>query len=317
MKILLHSMASIQPPLLEYTKQILSETGHKLVSSEWEAKVYLGSTGQGFSQATIQQLEEQIVERFLGAELFLQARAFPFARIRCGLNDNDQLLIAMPTDEGLIHRLAKLLQQYQQITPTSYEEKMEFDTPKMDRQTLIIEEIAAEKNSSSQQDSFQSWLEKHELVKTTKRPNLDEFDISATMKHLFRSTTAQRIYQHSSGAVVAVFAFPNLLQPNAKILVVTKDGGILAFHRKNRTLIYSKALSSLLNISPAEKRQGLNIPMPDISLIGEAGSLVYFIKTDTKNNKNTVVYSWNGSRVATVGPKSSLLNTLSLQWSRR
>lgn len=86
--------------------------------------IFLGDDMQGFSSAQIQYIETQITERFLGAELFLQARAFAFARIRCGINQHGQWIIAAPVDESNVYRITRLVEQCKRLHPESYESKM-------------------------------------------------------------------------------------------------------------------------------------------------------------------------------------------------
>ena len=119
------SASSEQHPLEEHLQQQLTEHGYTLTeTSAANVLICMGRDIQGFDAPSIQQIESQFVERFLGAELFLLARAFPFARIRVGLNRQGQLLIASPLDESTLFRLIRLLDQFKRLSPVDYESKM-------------------------------------------------------------------------------------------------------------------------------------------------------------------------------------------------
>ena len=114
--------SSEQHPLEEHLQQQLTEHGYTLTeTSTANVLICMGTDIQGFDASSIQQIESQFVERFLGAELFLLARAFPFARIRVGLNRQGQLLIASPLDESTLFRLIRLLDQFKRLSPVDYE----------------------------------------------------------------------------------------------------------------------------------------------------------------------------------------------------
>ena len=80
------SASTEQHPLEEHLHQQLIEHGYAITETlTANVLICMGTNIQGFDAPSIQQIESQFVERFLGAELFLLARAFPFARIRgCG-----------------------------------------------------------------------------------------------------------------------------------------------------------------------------------------------------------------------------------------
>ena len=111
-------------PYTEIITKSLQELGCTIPSSTPNIIIFLGDDMQGFSSAQIQYIEGQITERFLGAELFLQARAFAFARIRCGINQHGQWIIASPIDESNVYRITRLVEQCKRLHPESYESKM-------------------------------------------------------------------------------------------------------------------------------------------------------------------------------------------------
>ena len=119
------SASNEQHPLEEHLHQQLAEYGYTIAEqTEANVLICMGTDIQGFDAASIQQIEVQFVERFLGAELFLLARAFPFARIRVGVNAQGQLLIASPLDESTLFRLIRLLDQFKRLNTVDYETKM-------------------------------------------------------------------------------------------------------------------------------------------------------------------------------------------------
>ena len=112
-------------PLEEVLQHQLKEAGYTLSElNQANILICMGTDIQGFDEISIAQLEQQIVERFLGAELFLLARAHPFARIRVGLNEHKQYIIACPIDENSIYRIVRLLDQMKRLQIETYEDRM-------------------------------------------------------------------------------------------------------------------------------------------------------------------------------------------------
>ncbi len=250
-------------PLEETLHQQLSENGYSL-KSPTEAKVLIcmGSGLEGFDASALQQLENQLVERFLGAELFLLARAFPFARIRVGLNANHQLLVACPLDESTLYRLVRLLDQFKRLSPVDYEQKMgtfkdlpTLQTPE-ENYTATPQSNLAPLNSDalqiqhgSQASTTLGWQEKldHWHLRETK----EQFTIPPELSHagiqqVLQSTTQKQSRQDPMGQVYGIYGFPDLVRPQSRVLLVTPDGGIIALHRKQDTTILSPLVEDLL-----------------------------------------------------------------------
>lgn len=305
MKIYLNLSEVSEPPLLPILTQVFQESGLMITAEENAATVQLilGSAGQGFTQSSITAIEAQIHERFLGAELFLQARAFPFARIRCGLQPNGILLVASPIEDGLIYRLAKLLQQYKQVEPAK--EEIIRDP---------IGHMAVDMDLETTAPSFESAIGHWEnelftlgLTSSNRYPVIQDYSAYPAVHHLLQSTTARRVFTNENEEEFAVFGFPDLLRPSSKVLLLSKDGGVLALHRRSQTLILSPKLRELITLEYQFEDASLE---DNSALIGFGDGLVYFEKDD-------IVYSWKGNHPSKLGKKSSVIASLCLQWSSR
>lgn len=290
-------------PLLATLTQVFQESGLICTDEAAPIELILGNSGQGFSQDSILKIEEQIRERFLGAELFLQARAFPFARIRCGLTKERTLLIASPIEDGLIYRLAKLIQQYKQIEP-------EKDERNADPIGFMAVDMELEATSPSFEASFGHWdslLSSLGLTSSTRYPVIREFSPYPAVHHLLQSTTARRLVTNEQNEDFAVFGFPDLLRPSSKVLLLSKDGGVIALHRKNQTLLLSPQLQNLITLAHSFDADAIE---DDFDLLGFGDGLVYF-------EKNDIVYSWKGDSLSKLGRRASVIASLCLQWSSR
>ena len=99
-------------PSLSILQKKLEEAGFRITDADSKVVLIVGEDPSGFSTAEVQNIEGFLEERFLGAELFLLARSFPFARVRCGINDSGQLIIAFPLSNETAQHLVHLLQMY-------------------------------------------------------------------------------------------------------------------------------------------------------------------------------------------------------------
>lgn len=303
MKIYLNHSESPEHPLLPALTQVFQESGLTCTEEPASVELILGNSGQGFSQSSILRIEAQIRERFLGAELFLQARSFPFARIRCGLNSEGVLLVASPIEDGLIYRLAKLLQQYKQIEP-------EKEKKAADPIGFMAVDLDFEASSPSPVSSLGHWeneLFVIGLTSSNRYPIIPEYSSYPAVHHLLQSTTARRIFTNEKDQEFGVFGFPDLLRPSSKVLILSKDGGVLALHRKRQTLLLSPQIRELVTLDHQFEAETIE---KEASLLGLGDGLVYFEKDD-------IVYSWKGNALSKLGKKSSVIASLCLQWSSR
>ncbi len=304
MKIHLNHSEVPDHPLLPTLTQVFQESGLTCTEEPSTVELILGAAGQGFSQLSISKIEAQIHERFLGAELFLQARAFPFARIRCGLDADGVLIIASPIEDGLIYRLAKLLQQYKQIDPQK-------DEKSSDPIGFRAVDLDFETSTPSLDTSLGHWeneLFALGLTSSNRYPAITEYSSYPAVHHLLQSTTARRIFTDEKDQEFAVFGFPDLLRPSSKILLFSRDGGIIALHRRQQTVIISPKINTLITLEKQFEDESIQ---EDSSLLGFGDGLVYF-------EKNDIVYSWKGdSRLLKLGKKASVIASLCLQWSSR
>lgn len=312
MKVKLNNSEVPEHPLLSSLQQILQESGIFYTTEDAPVEIILGTSGQGFSQASIQRIESRIQERFLGAELFLQARAFPFARIRCGLDAADTLLVACPIEDGLIYRLVKLLQQYKQVEPKTSEKTV--DPIGLNPIDMELEEETTHEFAPS----LSHW--EHELLilglNTSGRyPVLQDYSSYPAVHHLLQSTTARRVFTNEHGDEFAIFGFPDLLRPSSKVLLLSKDGGVFALHRKQQTAMLSPQLKKLIVLKKDFEQEIFEGNLQEIfdtdtTLLGYSDGLVYCLKGD-------MVYSWNGETLKKMGKKPSVIASLCLQWSSK
>jgi hypothetical protein len=317
-------------------------TEHGYVVDEVETAnvlICMGQDIQGFDSTTLQQLEAQITERFLGAELFLLARAFPFARIRVGLTTKQQLLIASPLDESTLYRMIRLLDQFKRIAPEDYESKMGgfkdlLSVPSIPKDKPISEPEPEVDSTSDpahttispepltlQQSSDVATLQwNNKLEHWLLRPSTEQFVMPPELQHagiqqVFQSTTQFETRQNPMGELYGIYGFPDLLRPNSKVLLVTSDGGVVALHRKQHTVILSPMVEDLLF--------SMTTPFPK------------WVSELLENKLNTAeVFALEGTRVygkidrclhsvtpqnsaKNEGPTNSVVASLILHWSSR
>ena len=331
-------------PLEEHLHQQLVEHGYTIVEPE-QAKILIcmGEALQGFTAASIAQIEAQFTERFLGAELFLLARAFPFARIRVGINASEQLIIATPLDESTLFRLIRLLDQFKRLKPTDYESSMggftdlpstneglqTYTTPQTTGAKLEdhAESVKESPSSSSTPLSIQqpnvvstpmSWQEK--LTHWQLRKSKQTFTMPPELAHagiqqVLKSTTQFETRQDPMGQLYGLFGFPDLVRPNSRILLVTSDGGVIAMHRKQQTAILSPLVEDLLfslkEPFPTWADEVLENRLNGADGFALEGTRVYG-KSDTMILSATTVKS-----AKTEGKANPTIASLLLQWSTR
>ena len=326
------SASSEQHSLEEHLHQQLIEYGYTITEpSEANVLICMGTDIQGFDAPSIQQIESQFVERFLGAELFLLARAFPFARIRVGLNSQGQLLIASPLDESTLFRLIRLLDQFKRLSPVDYESKMGGFT-----ELPVVAETAPTSNSVEVDPSNESPLENPLTIQhTTTGTNLswqDKLDhwllrscnqtfsmppelSHAGIQQVLKSTTQFHTRQDPMGQYYGVYGFPDLIRPQSRVLLVTPDGGVIAMHRKQATAILSPMVEDLLfSLKSPFPRWAIEIledKLNGADRFALEGSRVYG-KTDR------TVYSATVQQDSKVeGTSNSTIASMLLQWSSR
>lgn len=227
--------ASSEPhPLEEHLHEQLTEHGYTITeTADANVLICMGTDIQGFDASSIQQIESQFVERFLGAELFLLARAFPFARIRVGLNSQGQLLIASPLDESTLFRLIRLLDQFKRLNPVDYESKMGgfADLPVVDPIPTKTVESSKEQSVNnpltiqhSNAGTILSWQDK--LSHWQLRACDQTFSMPPELSHagiqqVLKSTTQFHTRQDPMGQYYGVYGFPDLIRPQSRVLLVT------------------------------------------------------------------------------------------------
>lgn len=322
-------------PLQEHLHQQLVEHGFSIVAPpQAEVLICMGSDIQGFDATAIAQIEAQIVERFLGAELFLLARAFPFARIRVGLNPQNKLLIATPLDESTLFRLIRLLEQFQRLNKADFEQTMGGfrNLPSVEdaEQSYTTEQTEETPSTQSLQttphtpvttpleNATQSWMDKVEHWQL--RPCEHSFPVPPELAHagiqqVLKSTTQFQTRQDPMGNLYGLFGFPDLIRPQSRVLLVTPDGGVIAVHRKQSTCILTPMaedlLFSLKAPFPKWATELLDSKMNGANKFALEGSRVY------GKSGLTVL-----SATAQQGPKdegrsNSAAASLLLQWSSR
>jgi len=304
--------------------------------------IYLGDTQQGFSPSEISTIDTQLIERFSGAELFLQARANPFARLRCGLTKQGQLVIASPIDDNLHLRIIRLVQNFQRLTQESYEDKLNtltLDNPtshtdisenaNMDaptdssatsRQTSVkdqpdtINYQTESQHSALWQEKLQNWGVEILSKGSDLPPELDH----PAIQQVLQNSQALHKGLFPNGDECTLIPFPNLSNPNSKVLCVTSDGGVIALHRRQPTGILSPMVKELLfptsEITPLwhQKYTGNG------DLFAVSSNQVYFKESHPSGLiKSAKVHSWDQRKIRLEGPLFSAVASLFLQWSTR
>jgi hypothetical protein len=312
MKVKLNKSEVPEHPLLLSLQETLQESGIFHTTEDAPVEIILGDSGQGFSQTSIKKIEDRIQERFLGAELFLQARAFPFARIRCGLDSTDTLLVACPIEDGLIYRLVKLLQQYKQVEPKNPGKTV--DPIGLNPIDMELEDDDAS-NFAPPLSHWKNELFTIGLSTSSRYPVIQDYSSYPAVHHLLQSTTARRVFTNENGDEFAIFGFPDLLRPSSNVLVLSKDGGVLALHRKQQTVLLSPKLKELIVLEKNFEQGTFEETYEEIfdentTLLGYGDGLVYCLKGD-------MVYSLNSGTLKKMGKKPSVIASLCLQWSSK
>ena len=323
-------------PLEESLHHQLTEHGYIIGEIETaNVLIFMGQDIQGFDTASLQQLEEQITERFLGAELFLLARASSFARIRIGFTTKQQLLIASPLDESTLYRMIRLLDQFKRIAPEDYESKMggfkdllSVPTPSTEEpvidtsnKTEPTQTTSSPEQLTVQQISDVAMLEwNSKLDHWLFRPSTERFVMPPELQHagiqqVFRSTTQFDTRQNPMGDLYGLYGFPDLLRPHSKVLLVTSDGGIIALHRKQHTAILSPMVEDLLfsitNPFPKWASELIKNNLNNAEVFALEGPRVYG-KIDRSLHSITTQNSSKNE-----GPTNSVVASLILHWSSR
>lgn len=327
------SASTEQHPLEEHLHQQLTEHGYTITeTSAANVLICMGMNIQGFDASSIQQIESQFVERFLGAELFLLARAFPFARIRVGLNAQGQLLIASPLDESTLFRLIRLLDQYKRLNPVDYESKMGgfADLPAvLDnlQPTGDSSDVSSSSNrpmtppltiqhsnagtTLSWQDKLEHWQLRDCEQSFSMPPELGHAGIQQVLK----STTQFQSRQDPMGQCYGMYGFPDLVRSQSRVLLVTPDGGVIAMHRKQASAILSPMVEDLLfSLKSPFPRWAMDVlenKLNGADRFALEGSRVYG-KIDRMIHSATVQ---GGSK--TEGTINSTIASVLLQWSSR
>ncbi len=329
LRVHIHQFTTTEHPFIEALTQQLTEHGHSICSMEQgQVILCMGEELQGFDQPTIQQIEAQLEERFMGAELFIQARAFPFARIRVGLNAEHQLIIASPVDESTLFRIVRLLEQYNRLSPATFEQQLgvipmplpeatsshpPFAEATSTRTPPI--QITQQNGPTTQNHLPQSWKDRLDHWHLSSCEHLFQVppELShASIQHVLNSTTNRQTRQDPFGRLLCIYGFPDLYRPNSRVLLVTSDGGCIALHRKNPTAILSPMVEDLLFSAKHPIPQWARTALGEDTAFGIDGTKVYGVETDSIysiSNQNNVKRI-EGSAFSTV---ASLL----LHWSRR
>lgn len=319
-------------PLEEHLHQQLVEHGYTITeTAEATVLICMGTGMQGFDAPSIQQIEAQFVERFLGAELFLLARAFPFARIRVGLNQDGKLFIASPLDESTLFRLIRLLDQFKRLGPTDYETKMGGFTDLPVAKDNVVHQSEENVDSStippvdnpltiqhSNAGLNLSWQDK--LNHWQLRPCEQNFSMPPELSHagiqqVLKSTTQFQTRQDPMGECYGVYGFPDLVRPQSRVLLVTPDGGVIAMHRKQATAILSPMVEDLLfSLKSPFPRWAIDILKDKLNgadRFALEGSRVYG-KTERTIHSATVQQA-----PKTEGASNSTIASILLQWCSR
>lgn len=260
-------------PFTESLEQQLTEHGHQFVDNvQAQILICVGQDLQGFDEIGIQQIEQQLVERFLGAELFIQARAFPFARIRVGFNAQRQLIVASPVDESTLSRIIRLLEQFKRTIPERYEDKIgALPFPEsMLAKTLppkdtLTDTIPPAHSTLSGGNPTGIQLQQRETTKplntnATWEEKIQHWNLQVcdeafsippelshgSIQHVLQSAPVHKTVQDTFGRTMGLFGFPDLLRPTSRVLLVTMDGGCVALHRRGNNAVLSPIVEDLL-----------------------------------------------------------------------
>ena len=274
----LYTFNNTPHPFQESLEQQLCENGHQLVdASDAQVILCMGEGLQGFDEIGLQQVEQQLQERFLGAELFIQARAFPFARIRVGYNEHRQLIIATPVDESTLFRIVRLLEQFNRMKPERYEDKIgaspfpvtqltessvsndpptttaivPTEEPKLPTEipTEVPTGLELTQQPTEEPSPTATWEERLQHWHLTLCEHIfslpPEFSHGG-IQHVLHSAPVHKTVQDTFGRTMGLYGFPDLLRPTSRVLLVTSDGGCIALHRRGHNAILSPIVEDLL-----------------------------------------------------------------------
>ena len=302
MKIKIDSSHHPTHPTLSILHKGFAEAGISISESNSNVLLIIGKGTDGFSSAEIKSIDKRLVERFSGAEMFLLARSFPFARIRCGLNKDGQLIIASPLDNEMVYRLVRLLQQHSQ-----------------GRDGNVTETVTRVENPITEPPPSSRWntiLDTLGLNRLHQRQNLPLFiQENAAAADVLRSTTAHDTAQNEHGIVFHLYGFPDLLRPTSRVILIAPDGGIVALHRGLTTTgINTPDTESFLlsrkSITEISLERTNAIPPQKKNLFALDHKMLYF-STDRE------IISWDGRKRQSVGQAKQVLASLLLHWSQR
>ena len=332
----LYTFSSTAHPFQESLEQQLQENGHQLVdASDAQVILCMGEGMQGFDEIGMQQIEQQLHERFLGAELFIQARAFPFARIRVGYNEHQQLIIATPVDESTLFRIIRLLDQFKRIKPERYEDKvgaLPFPVAQFTEANTSLELPATTSRVESDPD-IPTGIEVAQLpVETPLAPTatweekLQHWNLTLSeqifslppelshggIQHVLHSAPVHKTIQDPFGRTMGLYGFPDLLRPTSRVLLVTSDGGCIALHRRGHHAILSPIVEDLLFPSANSFPNWIHSILKEHSPLALEATKVY-----GQLHGNSISCSQQRPQQKPEGKVFSTIASLLLQWSSR
>lgn len=347
----LYTFSTEPHPFQESLEQQLQEHGHHLVEAQ-DAQIILcmGQELQGFDEIGLQQIEQQILERFLGAELFIQARAFPFARIRVGYNEHRQLIVASPVDESTLFRIIRLLEQFKRIQPERYEDKIgalpfpipdttekssspvfapvqaeEPDTTAPVSETadtnpvtvesprgIELSQVAAETEPLSATATWEEKLAHWQLTLTEDSFVMPPELSHGGIQHVLQSAPVHKSVQDGYGRSMGLFGFPDLLRPTSKVLLVTSDGGCIALHRRGQHAILSPIVEDLLFTGDGKLPQWIEPLLKDHSPLALEATKAY-----GQMHGEAISCSQQRPQHKSEGKVYSTIASLLLHWSSR
>lgn len=324
-------------PYQESLEQQLLEHGHSLVdASDAQVILCMGEELQGFDEIGLQQIEQQLHERFLGAELFIQARAFPFARIRVGYNEHRQLIIATPVDESTLFRIVRLLEQFKRMKPERYEDKigaLPFPVSQLTESSAVVEPLQTTSIVATEESSAPNGLEVTQqpvdvpLSPTaTWEERLQHWNLALCehafsippelshggIQHVLHSAPVHKTVQDAFGRTMGLYGFPDLLRPTSRVLLVTSDGGCIALHRRGYNAVLSPIVEDLLFPSAANFPHWIHSVLKDHTALALEGTKVY-----GQMQGDAISCSQQRPQHKSEGKVFSTIASLLLHWSSR
>jgi len=143
-----------------------------------------------------------------------------------------------------------------------------------------------------------------------------EFNHAGLKKELLRGNSIIRKGIFENGVECSLLGFPDLHNPNSKVLCFTSDGGVIALHRRSLTAILSSTVHELLPTSGQTLPNWYEKYSGSGTLFAVDHLRVYFEESHTSNNpKRAKIHSWDQQSVQYQGYLLLFKIAILITWS--